>query len=379
MRASPTTESALPSALPLAIGALIAVLVLSYHYARTDTEFEDLALGTQTQTSIAIVDGDRIHCLGLGADAEECVAGARERARPGGEVLWLGNSQLHAINQLAEGDHTAPYYAHLALRQSERDLVAFSLPNASLQELYVLAEHLRHELPVRAIVLPAVFDDVRETGIRHRLEPAFESEATLTALRGTDTGRRLIRAREDARRAEAAGVDAVGPLTATTQEITESALNGWLEEHSAVWAARAEARGQLFTALYRFRNWIFRIDAQTVRPIIPARYTDNMRALADLLAQARAAGIRSVVYLAPLRDDVPPPYDPGEYQRFRDEVRALCEEHAATYVDLEHLVPAELWGLKDATTIGGEPELDFMHFQGEGHRLVADAILDTLR
>jgi len=38
-----------------------------------------------------------------------------------------------------------------------------------------------------------------------------------------------------------------------------------------------------------------------------------------------------------------------------------------------------LWGRKDATSANGTPELDFMHFQAGGHRLLAGAMLGLLQ
>jgi hypothetical protein len=82
-------------------------------------------------------------------------------------ILWRGNSQLHFINQFQRGEHVAPFW----LRKSVDCPDAFvplvvSLPNASLQEHYVLAEYFWRRFPIRTVILQLCFDDLREDGLR---------------------------------------------------------------------------------------------------------------------------------------------------------------------------------------------------------------------
>ena len=48
-------------------------------------------------------------------------------------------------------------------------------------------------------------------------------------------------------------------------------------------------------------------------------------------------------------------------------------------LDLESIVPSYFWGSKDSTSLDKEQELDFMHFQGGGHKLLADSIYLELK
>ena len=57
--------------------------------------------------------------------------------------MWLGNSQLHTINQFQSGQHIAPYW----LRQKAQDPscfwpYGFSLPNANFQEFFILSSYI---------------------------------------------------------------------------------------------------------------------------------------------------------------------------------------------------------------------------------------------
>ena len=81
----------------LIAGLVFGVLLLHY-FGTTNVappKFEDLALGTTT--SLASVNGGRVHCHDLD-DAEQCMAGYKKTANDRPVVLWLGNSQVHAIN-----------------------------------------------------------------------------------------------------------------------------------------------------------------------------------------------------------------------------------------------------------------------------------------
>ena len=44
-------------------------------------------------------------------------------------------------------------------------------------------------------------------------------------------------------------------------------------------------------------------------------------------------------------------------------------------------MPNELWGTKNSTTINPSKaeELDFMHFKGDGHRILAEALFVEIR
>jgi hypothetical protein len=88
-----------------------------------------------------------------------------------------------------------------------------------------------------------------------------------------------------------------------------------------------------------------------------------------MLDDCRQRGLPVLLYIAPIRQDKPIPYDRTEYSRWKDEVHEITRRSGAHLVNLEQLVPGELWG-----TYSGD-DIDFMHFRGPGHRLVAEALL----
>ena len=347
-------------------GALLGLAVLAAAFVGEQTAFEDLALGAGTRQLYARVDGALIHCHNI-VDAEECIAGFRSRGSRE-LTLWFGNSQVHAVNRFEDGQENAPPILFRHLRHRGGDLLTFSQPNANLQEHLLLFSYLRGRLPVKRLILPVVFDDLRESGIRSGLLPALQDIATRDALGAHEVGRGILEDHADRASGDLAALDE------TLQGHSEAALNGWLERHSSLWELRPEARGQLFARLQELRNRVFGIDAQSVRELIPGRYAVNLAAAEAILADARASGIEVLIYVVPLRGDVKVPYDPEEYTHFLGEIAELAASGGAAFANLGSLVPAQYWGMKSTARMEGREEIDFMHFQAAGHALLADAL-----
>jgi hypothetical protein len=371
-------RSAISLFLPLVIGSSVAVASLIYltDISRGQGPVDEFALGAETTSYFAEVGGFPVHCKDL-TDADACIAGYEQTT--GDEVVvWLGNSQLHAINQMKEGEETAAAILHRKLKEQSRYLITFSQPNANLQEHYVLFEYLLTRLPIDTLVLPVVFDDMRESGIRPELDATFSNPEVVARLRSTGIGRALLANHGD--HDHGAADNDFAALRNTVQETSEHLLNNQLESVSSVWASRRDLRGMIMISLYRFRNWVFGISASSTRKLIPGRYIANMQALEAILERAGTAGVKVLMYVVPLRDGVKIPYDIEQYTRFKDDVEVLAQSHNATLTNLEGLIPGELWGMKDSTTLSGAGgELDFMHFQADGHALLADALQHELQ
>ncbi len=350
------------------LGTLIAFALLGYFFSGAKTNFEDAAaLGAETTTGYAKVAGHHIHCMDR-RDAADCLAGVKSR-NPAASALWLGNSQLHAVNQWKPGQTNSTPILFDRLQKVGLDLVTFSPPNASLQEHYVLFEYLRRRMPLKVLILPVVFDDFRETGLRDEVALLSRDEATASALAETEIGRRLLK--------QASAISEDGETTTVARSIQEGVehrLNKWLDEHSALWQARLQIRGEFFVGIYRLRNGVFGIKATNKRKLIPGRYLDNVAALESILATATREHVRVVLYIAPLRGGVEIPYMLNEYAAFKSQMAALSTRFGVTFANLETLVPDNLWGLKGATGMSGEEEIDFMHFQAGGHVLLASQL-----
>jgi len=356
------------------IGSVAALVILNSSFVPDETNFEASAtLGTATTPVFGTANGFPIHCSGSG-DAENCLAGQKSR-RATQAALWLGNSQVHEVNQWQPGEtNAAPLLFH-SLGRHKLDLLTFSFGNASLQEHYVMFENLRQRMPLKVLILPVVFDDTREEGLRPDVTDFAKDPATVKALSETLIGKRLVASVQSGVQTEPLSTanDTSG-MTGTLQERVEKSLNGWLEEHSRLWQLRPEIRGWLFIWLYRARNFVFGITPSTTRKVIPGRYRDNLAALQAILDRSRKENILVAIYIAPLRAGVKIPYDPAEYAKFKVDIEALARRYGASFKNFEKIVPDHLWGTKASTTLGEEQELDFMHFRYSGHRIIAHAL-----
>ena len=357
----------------VALGLVCAIFIVSLLFTGEATRFDEAALGDRTESYFAQIEGVRIHCTDP-ADSDKCIAGAQQQPHAR-RLLWLGNSQIHAINQRRQNEPSAPEALHRKLRPSGDYLVAFSEPNASLQEHLALFAYLAPRLKPRALILPIVFDDFRETGIRTEILPALKDPAARASLGGLDIGKTIL-AEADASPAD--NGDLAG-IAETLQERSERTITDWLNANWEIWALRAEARGQTFLFLYQLRNTILGIKPTSARRMIQPRFEKNWAALEAITSLARASVIHVHLYIAPLRNDVRIPYVEGEYLAFKQ--RLLLEfgsRPGITVLNLERVVANELWGTKEATNLKREPEYDFMHFQGPGHEALAEALYQAI-
>lgn len=363
-------RAALSYILPLIIGTFLGVSFLYYFSTLIipDQNFEESALGEENTATFSLIDQVEVHCSHLG-DAQRCISGYNNFGKNNEVVLWLGNSQLHAINQIKEGDELSSAIMHRGLKTEQKYLLTFSQPNANLQEHYLLFEYLAKSLPLSTLILAVVFDDLRETGIRDQLTNAFNNKAVSMEMKKTDIGRSLS--------ANHGGKNAA--LYNTLQKQSEKYLNRHLEKIWSIWKDRPTFRGNVLGKLYLFRNWIFGIKPSSVRRMMQGRYNMNIKALNSIVHSANKQGINVLVYIVPLRGDVTIPYDLVQYEKFKSDVELIVNNGFAQFANLEELVPGNLWGTKASTTLGGEEELDFMHFKAGGHRLLAGRIFSELK
>jgi hypothetical protein len=373
-----TKRSALNQTLPMLVGGVLGLVCLYYFSLGNDSnnKFEELALGSETSSYFAEIAGFPIHCSSL-VDAPKCIQGYNNNGKSQTTVLWLGNSQLHAVNHMIQGDITSTEVLHNIVALNSRYLITFSLPNASLQEHYLSFEYLSQQLPITTLILAVVFDDLRETGIRHSLIDAFKNLTVTTALNETEIGRRMIANQGDQ---DSAG-NYMTALEDTIQEKSEKYLNNKLGNVWSVWEQRPKLRGDLLSALYLFRNWLFGINPSSTRRMIKGRYIMNIMALTAILESANEKEIDVLLYNVPLRNDVQTPYDLTEYSDFKLEIKTIAIKYKTIFVNLESLVPANFWGTKASTNLDGKREMDFMHFKAEGHRILAttlEAVLKTI-
>ena len=364
--------------IPLIISFISLPIILGLMIGSTPVNWAELALGKETFSPHVLLDGGvrvyakdnerAIHCESLVSCLERYKASSSN-------VLWLGNSQLHAINQFKKTDRLASEILYHKLQKDGLDLLTISHPSANLQEHYVISEYVNANLNLDAVVVGIVFDDMREFGVRNDVANAFKDPNVLSSLNETSIGQRILLRHKEVLDIE----EEYGGLTETQQDKTEQFLNSELASVSKTWERRPYLRGLMFNAAYKIRNDVFNINPSTKRKIIRPRYADNLSALEQLLETYSSSETKVYVYIAPIRDDVEVPYVLAEYDRFKRDIEELAVAKNAVFKNFEDIVPPKFWGLKDATNTDGIPELDFMHYQYGGHKILSNAVYNILQ
>ena len=345
--------------LTFAFSYFLIYLILKSSDGITNTE--DLALGEFTSSVYGSSDNAFIHCKGY-IDSKKCINSAIKSNLP--IILWIGNSQLHGINQYEDGQKPAPEILHNILAEKNKFLLTFSLPNASLLEKFYLYKYLAYYLDIKTLVIPIIMDDLREGDIRFDIKNISKDINFVKTLDESFA----IKLNSITGNDEKNDFDG---LKDTYQERTEIILNKKLSSHSEAWAKRPELRAQIFNTLYRLRNTIFNINPSSERKMIPALYNLNLTSLKDILNETKIRNTKSILYIAPIRNDVKIPYNINEYNKFKEDIKIIAKKHNTTLLNLENLVPNKYWGLKGSTSTSDTSEIDFMHFQSEGHLILS--------
>lgn len=353
------------------IFVLLATFILLNVFLKTSKGIgnaDEIALGKATTSVYADFDHIKIHCEGY-SNSRECINSANESSYP--KVLWIGNSQLHAINQFQEGEIPAPAILHNLLKEENKFLSTFSFPNANLTEKYFLFKYLLYAMDIETLILPVIMDDLREGEIRTDIKNIRNNEEFINSLDLTDLSTLQLLS------ASTNNEDMDG-VKNTIQQKSEIFLNKVFSEHIEMWERRPEMRASLFITLYQLRNNIFNITPSSERKMVPAFYKKNLFFLKKILEEATNNEINVLLYIAPIRNDVTIPYNQEEYLSLKNEIKNIAKELDIKYVNLENTVPNELWGLKDSTNNSDKVEIDFMHFQYPGHIIFSNTLKNEL-
>jgi hypothetical protein len=342
-------------------------------YARNRIDTENFALGKDNVHAVEQVQGAAF--TGSSIQEIKALVDRVETCRNGPvrRVMWLGNSQLHTINQFRQGDHLAPYW----LGKSANNPNCFwpyglSLPNANFQEYLALTSYVVNATTLESAVISLVFDDLREDGLREDFSTLMV-EPMRANLAETQIGREIL-ARFEINQARTLGGEKENQgLEGFVQKRFEDSFTDTLGRIVPLWAERPNLRAHIVTDLYYLRNFVLQIDSTSVRKQIPARLVRNMAALEATLKLLSARGVSIILYIAPIRQDVSMPYEQNEYSQWKDSLSVLSARYDAQLLNLEAIVPGNKWG-----TYHSE-DIDFMHFQGDGHRLLAQALEPALR
>lgn len=345
----------------LLVSILSAYFILIYLTASIAEKKDPnkFALGDNNQEAFALYNNHPIHCMDM-TDINMCLESLIFYNKSK-NILWLGNSQLHVINEKKNDDKNAALMLFEKLFDKDIFLLTMSQPNANLQEHFILFEYLNQIIDIDILILPIVFDDLRETNIRDNLLQILDIEKINNSIKKSKIGNKIISKTNN----NINNLDNL--LINTPQKKTEDFLEKKLSNYSKVWEKRDLIRVKLWQFLYNLRNKIFNINPQSIRSVIPQRYLDNISALKTILKKSKDQNIKVLLYVTPLRSDVVIPYDELEYKKFKNDIFKLSEMKNVKFLNFENIVPGKFWGFKKNND---EKELDFMHFKVEGHKIL---------
>ena len=323
------------------------LIVLQHNYKN----FNELALGQDNIFLNKMVLENKILCNSFD-DIEDCIKYLKQYKK---KIIWIGNSQLHAVNQPDSNAKLASYLVSETLQKKEIAIVTFSAPNINFQEYLAVFNYVTNKVNIDYIILSLCFDDTREDNVR----------------------KDLVEARLDSTSKNLFNVKSFETKIFRNFSSIEKNINFFFQERFQWNTTRQQAQGYTFEILYKLRNYIFNIKPSTVRGIIKPIYDKNIHALETILRISQSKKIQTITYVVPIRMTKLPYYE-EEYILFKTDVLNLSKKYNSDFYNLEKIVPNSFWGQKKSTTISNEDEIDFMHFRQEGHIILSKYIIQML-
>ena len=341
----------------LGAGFVVALIALQAQLARSGAA-DEIALGAATATT-AHFRGVPISAHRVSSFAAVYPPGSDRK-----EALWIGNSQLFSMTTAADGEsHPANEIASTRLGFP---VYALALPNANpTEQLCVVAWALSRRAP-SILVVPVMFSDLREEGLRDDLSDLLTSEAA-ALLNERPIGKGIV---ADLRQRHS-DTTSVTLTARTTADKSEAILTSALSSRWELWRRRGDVSARSLEDLRHLRNYAFGIKRESKRKLVPATLARHMAALEEIFSLAHERGAHVFVYVTPVRHDVEPPYVMHQYEAWKSDLKTLVEAHGEMYEDLDTLLPGEDFAKKAG-------DLDFKHFNANGHAILGARVADRL-
>lgn len=358
---------------------VLTFCLLKYTFS-TKTDYTTFALGTQTVTYWAKDSlSYPIHISTLDSSNFHLIKKRWKKNNSKNVILILGNSQSHSINQ--KKDKQVTFTELISNKINNHFVLANSFPNASLQDFYISYFYFINNFPVKYVVIPVFLDDMREVnGIDYDFFPEIiKNNSYLLDRKKDNLSIKLSKYIKDKNELIRHSSE---KLNQTSQEKSELYINDFLTKHYDIWYNRTSAQGFIFGTLYELRNSLFNIKPTTIRKMIPDRYNDNLSALNNIINDALEKKIKILLYIPPIRKDVNLPYDSNEYNKLKFTLKNIVkvDTNHLFYKDYDNIVPSKFFGVKESTNLGNEKvEIDFMHFQFLGHKILSDSICNFFK
>ena len=271
-------------------------------------------------------------------------------------IISFGNSQSHSINDYHNNtDHLFSY--HLNSMNKDNIILNLSAPNGSMQEMFLALVNSKSKLKSKftVAIFSLVFDDTRENGIRDEMNSLLIQNKLI--LQKYLTGKTILTSiKQDTNKQN--NINKI-----LIKDDMEIIINKYLNNISDSYKNRGNIRSYFYGELYYIRNWVLNINPSSKRKKIQRLYKKNMQALSDIINFCKNNNIKPILYIAPIRQDIEIPYVQKEYLQFKIDVDSIYSVY-----DLDNIIPTIYWGKTKGDWV------DFMHFKGEGHKILASEL-----
>jgi hypothetical protein len=360
--------------LGLLIGTLLFTIISN---SEKDFSPEEVGLGKNTSGVNSVYEGDLI----FATDDASFLKVKKSILKAKGEgykiALVLGASQTYSVNNKKEDDNIFVFYANQMSDKKNLKIkfFLFSRPNGNLHD--ILSSYLRfrqNETKPDWLIIPMVYDDLREKGIQAVvLNPvkkiAFES--TILAEQGVQNI--LEKLQVTSKKENYNKNSSVNVLAHSPQEKLENYLVGKLSSSWEAFTYRQNIISNIKLMTSALTIKVFGKLFQRRVPEVPENMKKwNMQAFESIISISKADNVKLFVYKQPHPQGIVPFYHTREkYDLFFSKLKLKSEKQNFFFFDYEALVPLKYWGETN------EGRQDVFHFQVEGHKILSENIMST--
>lgn len=336
--------------------SFISIVFIGYNY-KINKDKEIIEPGFQSASSIK---NNIDNCNGdlLKIENSKCIFSlSQELKKSKNNALFLGNSQTGAINNYKKNDdnYISIINKNKLVNKKFTKINSIWLPNATLNEFSEIINQFNNcNFKINILIIPIFLDDTRIDSKREGVKIYDSIICKYKSL-------------------EKASID--------KEKGNLYYLNNKIEKNLLVFGYLDKLNQDLKINLYKLRNLIFNISPGSARKIKESSYNSNLKSLTELLEKRGLKKLKTVLYIPPIlnaKSQGEIPYLRSEYNKFKSDIETLCKGEFCIYLNLENLIPNEFWGKKNSTSLLRKNELDFMHFTGLGHKILANYFIEFL-
>lgn len=291
------------------------------------------ALAEKHSAKPYIFGSNFIHCVEARL-IENCIEGIENR-KSSKKILIIGNSQLHHINRMKENDILASEILFKNFIKKDIDIITLSLPNINLQEVHYILQNYIEKIELDYLVIPLVFDDLRETDVRIELK-----KNALNVDYPTKN---------------------VDYPTKIQKKLFKKIKN-----------IISTKKSNFIYHIYNLRNYIFNINSSSKRKIIKSYYDKNLNSYKSILKQNNKIDLKFISYFVPMRKKPFEIYDQKEYQKFKKDILDINFKFGQKVYDLDSIIPSNNFNSLDKNFF------DYMHFDYNGHKKLSSELENIL-